>query len=103
MIPSKEVVDIFKNIFQYMPKIEVISTKFSLRDKTSFDDFPLFDVIVTGNKDFEKDMKIKKSFRYVPRSMIHGFDISGRLMRKLMRSKGNESNNLGAILHSRPS
>jgi phosphopantetheine adenylyltransferase len=103
LIPSKEVVDIFKNIFQYMPKIEVISTKFSLRDKTSFDDFPLFDVIVTGNKDFEKDMKIKKPFRYVPRSMIHGFDISGRLMRKLMRSKGNKSNNIGSILHSRPS
>lgn len=74
-----------------MPKIEVVPGEFSLRDKTSFDDFPPFDVIITGNKDFEKDMKIKKPFRYVPRSMIHGFDISGRLMRKLMKSKGNES------------
>lgn len=91
LIPSHEVVDIFKNVFKYMPKIEVMLDKFSLRDKTSFDDFPPFDVIVTGNKDFEKDMKIKKPFRYVPRSTIHGFDISGRLMRELMRSKGKGS------------
>lgn len=87
IIPPKEVVSIFKKMFKYMPKIKVILGKQPLRDRTSFDDLPHFDIIVTGNKSFIKTVKGKKPVRFVPRSKIHGFDISGTMLRKVMRDK----------------
>ena len=68
-----------------MPKVEVILRDEHLRDKTSFDDLPYFDVIVTGNKEFIKTMKSEKKVKFVSRSKICGFDISGENIRKIMR------------------
>jgi len=86
IIPPEEVAAIFREVFKYMPKIEVVVGKKHLRDRTSFDDLPPFDVIVTGNRDFIKEMKGEKPVRFVPRSKIYGFDISGTLLRKVMRN-----------------
>ena len=92
IIPPEEVAAVFKEVFKYMPKIEVILAKKHLRDRSSFDDLPHFDVIVTGNKDFMREMESRKPVRYVPRSTIYGFDISGTMLRKALRQTQEKGN-----------
>jgi len=70
-----------------MPKIEVIVSKEHLREMKSIDGPPSFDVIVSGNKRFLEGVKHLKPVRYVPRSQINGFNISGEKLRELMRSQ----------------
>jgi len=94
IIPGEEVAAVFKEVFKYMPKIEVMLAKEHLRDKSSFDDLPPFDVIVTGNKDFMREMESRKPVRYVPRSTIHGFDIGGTMLRKALRQTEEKGNSL---------
>ena len=84
--PNK-VISIFKEIFKYMPKVRVILSKGSLRDRTSFDDLPQFDVIVTGNKELIKSLKGKKPTRFFPRSKIGGFNINGTMLREIWRKQ----------------
>ena len=85
-LPPEEVVQTFRDVFKHMPKIEVVLGKEHLRDRASFDDLPYFDVIVTGNKEFIENMKSQKPVRFIPRSTIGGYDISGTELRKVMTS-----------------
>ena len=85
IIPAEEVATVFKEIFKNMPKIEIVIGKDHIRDRTTFEDLPPFDIIITENKDFIKKMKSEKPIRYFPRSKIHGFDINGVELRKIMR------------------
>ena len=87
IIPPIESVKVFKEVFKYMPKVEVILGKQHIRDRTSFDDLPPFDIILTGNEQFIKDMKGDKPVLFIPRSKIYGFDISGTVLRKLMKNE----------------
>ena len=87
IMPPEEVANIFKKIFKHMPKIEVIIGSKHFRDATSFDGLPEFDILVTGNEDLIKGLKIKIPVRFVPRSTIHGYDINGTLLRNLMRDQ----------------
>jgi len=81
------VISIFKEIFKYMPKVRVILSKGQLRDRTSFDDLPQFDVIVTGNQELIKSLKGKKPTRFFPRSKIGRFTINGTMMREIWRKQ----------------
>ncbi len=85
IMPPEEVASVFKEIFKNMPKIKIVIGKDHVRDRKSFEDLDPFDVIVTGNRDFIKQMKSEKPIRYIPRSKIHGFDIDGVELRKIMR------------------
>jgi len=85
-LPPEDVVQVFREVFRHMPKIEVILGKEHLRDRTSFDDLPHFDIIVTGNKEFVESMKSQIPVRFIPRSTIGGYDISGTVLRKVMTS-----------------
>lgn len=78
---------IFKEIFKYMPKVRVTLSKGHLRDRTSFDDLPQFNVIVTGNKELIKSLKDKKPIRFFPRSKISGFNINGTMLREIWRKQ----------------
>jgi nicotinamide mononucleotide adenylyltransferase len=90
IIPPENVASIFREIFKHMPKIEVIVSREHLRDMKSINHPPFFDVIVSGNKRFLEGVKHLKPVRYVPRSQINGFNISGEKLRELMRSNKNQ-------------
>jgi len=94
VLPPEKVASIFCEIFKHMPKIEVIVSKEHLRDMKSIDGSPPFDVIVSGNKRFLEGVKHLKPVRYVPRSQINGFNISGEILRELMRSNKNQQYSL---------
>ena len=85
ILPTEKAASIFLEIFKHMPKIEVIVSKEHLRDMKSIESPPFFDVIVSGNKRFLEGVKHLKPVRYVPRSQINGFNISGETLRELMR------------------
>ena len=84
ILPPEEVAQVFREVFRHMPKIEVILRKEHLRDRTSFDDLPHFDIIVTGNKKFVENMRSQRPVRFIPRSTVGGYDISGTLLREMM-------------------
>ena len=87
ILPPEKVASIFREIFKHMLKIQVIVSEEHLRDMKSIEDPPFFDVIVSGNKKFLEGVKHLKPVRYVPRSQINGFDVSGEKLRELIRSK----------------
>lgn len=89
VLPPEKVVSIFREIFKHMPKIEVIVSEEHLRDMKSIEGLPSFDVIVSGNKRFLEGVSHLRPVRYVPRSQINGFNISGEKLRELMRSNQN--------------
>jgi nicotinamide mononucleotide adenylyltransferase len=91
IIPPEEVVAALREIFKHMPKVEVILGDMLLRERTAFDDLPHFDVIITGNKDFIKTTKSDKPIRFIRRSTIGGYDISGTAIRKIISAQDNHA------------
>lgn len=70
-----------------MPKVKVKLSKGHLRDRTSFEDLPHFDVVVTGNQELIKSLKGKKPTRFFPKSKIGRFDINSTMMREIWRKQ----------------
>lgn len=84
-IETDLVVDSFKKIFKYMPNIQLVSSKGLFRNRVKFDDLPHFDVVVSGNRKciIELIKITSPSFlvRYIDRSSIGSYDISGTRLR----------------------
>lgn len=95
IIHPNTVISIFKEVFKYMPKIRVILSKGFLRDRTSFDDLPPFDVVVTGNQDLIQSMKGKKPTRFIPKSKIGKFDINSTMLREIWRKQQEDNQKQG--------
>lgn len=69
VIPPDVAKKILEDIFQHLPKFEVVLTKKGFIERTTFDDLPKFDVIVSGNLEIVRKMeKLGKKTRYIERT-----------------------------------
>ena len=69
VIHPKKAKMILEDVFRYLPKIEVILLKKPLMERTSYDDLPKFDVVITGNLEaIQKLEKLGLRTRYVERT-----------------------------------
>ena len=74
VLPRNKVKDVLENIFQHLPKIEVVFTEDGFPVRETFDDLPEFDVVVTGNKASIENMRnLGIDAEYVPRSFGVGY------------------------------
>jgi len=86
VLPRKKVKAILEAVFQHLPKIEVVLTEEGFPVRKTFDDLPLFDIVVTGNKTTIENMKglgIKAKFE--PRT--EGIGYSGIELREKLTWK----------------
>lgn len=87
IIDPVESAKIFRQVFRYLPKYEVICTGKGFNERTSFDDLPYFDVVVCGDLNVINHMEaIGIKNRYIARSTICGMDISGTMLREALKN-----------------
>ena len=88
IIAPEKSAEILTEIFKYMPKYEVVLTDKGFPDRTTFDDLPPFDVVVTGTEISVKHLRsLGIRVDFVPRSDIGEFEISGTLLRNALRGE----------------
>lgn len=81
---ASDIVKVFQHVFKYMNKIEVVTYKQSLMTLVDLSQFPRFDEVVTGNRELIKALKGSVEVRYISRSSLCGYDISGTIIRKVL-------------------
>lgn len=87
VVEPREVKRTLEAVFEHLPKIQVTMGGKEFLNRTSFDDLPRFDVVVTGNLATIHQMeKLGVKNRYAPRSKIGKLDISGTMLRELHES-----------------
>lgn len=86
-----KVVKILQDVFRHLPKYRVIVGGKAFLARDSFDDLPLFDVVVTGNVQTVHRMEeLGVKVRYVARSKgLPGW--SGKELRGALEWKGGET------------
>ena len=57
IMPPEDVIEILKEIFNHIPGYEIIPITEPFITRTSFDDLPDFDIVVTGNTIIYENMK----------------------------------------------
>jgi len=73
-----------KDVFKYLPKVEVVYVGIGLRIRETWDDLPKFDVVITGNPEvFEHCAKAKIPVKFCERSQ--GLGYSGTELRWLIK------------------
>ncbi len=88
IIKPSEAVKIFRNIFKYLPKYEMICVGKGFQERTRFDDLPHFDVVVAGDLGVIHHIeKLGIKNRYISRSTISGMKISSTLLRKTLNKE----------------
>lgn len=86
VISRQEARNIFEEVFQYLPKVEVRLIKGVLLSYLSREGLPKFDVLLTGNPDvIEWCNKRDVPCIFVPRS--EGLGFSGTFIRKVEKKK----------------
>ena len=84
VLSVKHVKEILEAIFKSIPKYRVIISSEALIERTSFDDLPRFDIIVTGDLKLIKHLeKIGMKYRFIPRT--EGVGYSGTELREVLK------------------
>lgn len=77
--------EILKEIFRPLPKYEVILIDRGFNERTTFDDLPEFDVVITGDERIMKRLpSLGVKVDFVPRSKIGELEISGTILRDVL-------------------
>ena len=84
VLSVKYVKEILEAVFKNIPKYRVIISSKALIERTSFDDLPRFDIIVTGDLKVIKHLeKIGMEYRFIPRT--DGVGYSGTELREVLK------------------
>lgn len=85
VIEPTEAVRTLQEVFKYLPKFKVLYIGTGFIERSSFDDLPHFDVVVTGDSEVARHMKeLGIEYSWVPRSKIGGMEISSTLVRRAL-------------------
>ncbi len=84
VLSVKYVKEILEAVFKNIPKYRVIVSSKAMIERTSFDDLPRFDVIVTGDLKLIKHLeKVGMEYRFIPRT--EGVGYSGTELREVLK------------------
>ena len=82
IIEPEVVFEMVKEVFKHLPKYEVVLVDGGFIERTTFDDLPEFDVVVTGDVPVMEHLRsIGVKVDFVPRSLMGDFEISGTILR----------------------
>ena len=85
IIEPREVVEILREIFRFLPKFKVIGPGPGFNERTHLGGYPDFDELITGDPtvaQHAKELRVKHVF--VPPSTIGGMEIHSTLVRKAL-------------------